>query len=86
MHVIRLLLILSVLKSVASQLSIKKRGNLQNNFTNKFIDFMVVYIYIICKIARDCFQIKKNINSILLVLVQSSLDYWQCRKCLLFRA
>lgn len=65
MHVIRLLVILSVLKSVANQLSIKKRDHLKNNFKNKLIDLMVVYIYIICKITRDCFQIKRIFNSIL---------------------
>lgn len=61
MHVIRLLVILSVLKSVASQFSIKKRGNLQNNFTKKNHRFHgCVNIYIICKITRDCFQIKEH--------------------------
>lgn len=46
MHDIQLLVILSVLKSVPSLLSIKKRDNLQNNFTNKFVDLEVVCIYI----------------------------------------
>lgn len=46
MHDVKLLVILSVLKSVASLLSIKKRDNLQNNFTNGFVDLGVVCIYI----------------------------------------
>lgn len=46
MHDIKLLVLLSVLKSVASLLSIKKRDNLQNSFANRFVDLGVVYIYI----------------------------------------
>lgn len=46
MHDIKWLVLLSVLKSVASLLSVKRRDNLQTNFANRFVDLGVVYIYI----------------------------------------
>lgn len=79
MHDIKLLVILSVLKSVASLFSIKKRDNLQNNFTNKFVDLGVVYIYIYIKKnvldIKMLFPNRKTINSIIQISVQSSLEY-----------
>lgn len=44
MHVIRLLVILSVLKSLASQLSLRKEIIYKIILQKKIIDLMVVYI------------------------------------------
>lgn len=88
LHDIKLLVILSVLKSVASLLFIKKRDNLKKKFYKKicrFEGFVCVCIYINVQDIKRVFPNRKNINGILQVVVQSDLEYWKCKICLLFR-
>lgn len=88
MHDIKLLVILSVLKSVASLLFIKKRDNLKKNYKQicRFDEgFVCVYIYINVQDIKRVFPNRKNINGILQVVVQSDLEYWKYKICLLFK-